>query len=84
MAVGMESIDAPESGSTRIKIVELLEAGETPSWTTSFGMMERIVMLPAVSGFGDELLCLVHTAWKWSVLWQPRHSLPKAGQSSLA
>jgi hypothetical protein len=41
------------------------------SWTVSSGMMEWIVMLPAVSGFGVELLPWVHTAWKWPVLWQP-------------
>jgi hypothetical protein len=54
MAAGMASIDAPESGSTRMKIVESLVTGETPSSTISSGVMEWIVMLPAVSGFGVE------------------------------
>jgi hypothetical protein len=62
MAAGMASIDAPESGSTRMKILELLEAGKTPSSTMSSGMMEQIVMLLAISGFGVELPPWVHTA----------------------
>ena len=56
MASGMASIYAPESGSTRMKTVESLVDGETPSSTISSGVMEWIVMLPAVSGFGVELL----------------------------
>jgi hypothetical protein len=62
MAAGIASIDAPESGSTRMTIEELLEAGTTPSSTMSSGMMDWIVMLPAVSGFGVELPPWVHTA----------------------
>jgi hypothetical protein len=62
MAAGMASIDAPESGSTRMKILELLEAGKTPSSTMSSGMMKQIVMLLAISGFGVELPPWVHTA----------------------
>jgi hypothetical protein len=50
-----------------MKIVELLEAGTTPSSTMSSGMIDWIVMLPAISGFGVELPPWVQTAWKWPV-----------------
>jgi hypothetical protein len=45
-----------------MKILELLEAGKTPSSTMSSGMMEQIVLLPAISGFGVELPPWVQTA----------------------